>query len=148
MITIILFILVMTTIVWLLGKKLPFDICPICAGVSLVWIGLLVGMVLGKLSVYNYQLPTAILAGGTVVGIMSKLEKYIKIKFILIWKTIFVSIGFLVIYSLIANNWLISACGVVLMVVVTFLLKETQKKEKLEESKEQKEIQEKMKNCC
>ncbi|MEK7190231.1 MAG: hypothetical protein AAB661_00500, partial [Patescibacteria group bacterium] len=59
--------------------KLPFQICPICAGVSLTWLWMLFGMGLGFLSVEKYQMVIAILMGGSVIGIVNKLEEKWKI---------------------------------------------------------------------
>jgi len=86
MIIVILSILIFTGIVWALNKKLPVQICPICAGVSLTWLWMLLGMSYGLLSIEKYQLITAVLMGGSVVGITNKLEE--KYKMLKIRKTI------------------------------------------------------------
>lgn len=140
-------ILVLTILIWLINKKLQFKICPICAGVFLTWTSLLVSMAVGFLSIDNYQLPTAILAGGTIIGIMSKSEKFIRDEVILIWKASFTVFGFLTIYNLIRNNWLISILGIVLLILLTFIFKKKDIKEKIK-SEESKILEEKMKNCC
>ena len=81
MIIAILSIILITVIAWAFDKKLPIRICPVCAGVSLTWLWLLLGMGYGLLSIEKYQLITAILMGGSVVGITDKLsEKYKIIK--------------------------------------------------------------------
>ena len=54
-------------------------ICPVCAGVLLTWLWMLLGMGYGFLSVEKYQIITAILMGGSVVGITNKLEEKYKI---------------------------------------------------------------------
>lgn len=79
MIIAILSVLILTVLVWILNKKLPVQICPICAGVSLTWLWMLLGMGYGLLSVEKYQFVTAILMGGSVVGITNKLEEKYKI---------------------------------------------------------------------
>ncbi len=145
---IIISILLITLIVWVLNKKLTFQICPICVGVSLTWIGIIIALAFNLLPYNSYQLQIAILMGGTVVGLVYKLEKHIKINFILIWKTLFVIIGFFTVYNLAISNWLISFVGIILIAIVTFLFKKISKTELLEESKSLKETQEKMKNCC
>ena len=71
MITAILSILIITLVVWLVNKKLPIQVCPVCAGVFLTWLWMFIGMSLGKLLIANYQLPVSVLMGGTVVGFMS-----------------------------------------------------------------------------
>lgn len=79
MINAIISIFVLTSIVWVSNKILPLKICPICAGVSLTWLWMLFGMSYGFLSVEKYQIVTAILMGGSVVGITNKLEEKYKI---------------------------------------------------------------------
>ncbi|MEK7565099.1 MAG: hypothetical protein AAB501_02585 [Patescibacteria group bacterium] len=151
MIITIISILLITPIIWLVSKKLKFKICPICAGVSLTWFWLLVGIKLNLLSSADYQLPTAILMGGTVVGLMFKLEQFIKIKFVLIWKTLFVVLGFMVVHSLMFANWMIFLVSAILVVLLTFILKvskTTLENQKLHEVSSSKELEEKMKNCC
>ena len=151
MIITIISILLITPVIWLVSKKLKFKICPICAGVSLTWFWLLVGIKLNLLSSADYQLPTAILMGGTVVGLMFKLEQFIKIKFVLIWKTLFVVLGFMVVHSLMFANWMIFLVSAILVVLLTFILKvskTTLENQKLHEVSSSKELEEKMKNCC
>ncbi|MEK7628981.1 MAG: hypothetical protein AAB394_00460 [Patescibacteria group bacterium] len=151
MIITIISILLITPVIWLVSKKLKFKICPICAGVSLTWFWLLVGIKLNLLSSADYQLPTAILMGGTVVGLMFKLEQFIKIKFVLIWKTLFVALGFMVVHSLMFANWMIFLVSAILVVLLTFILKvskTTLENQKLHEVSSSKELEEKMKNCC
>lgn len=72
-------ILIITFAVWLANRKLSVKICPICAGVLLTWLWMLFGMGYGLLSIEKYQLITAILMGGSVVGITNKLEEKYKI---------------------------------------------------------------------
>lgn len=79
MIIAIISILSLTSIVWVLNKILLIKICPICAGVSLTWLWMLLGMGYGLLSIEKYQLITAILMGGSVVGITNKIEEKYKI---------------------------------------------------------------------
>ena len=145
MIIAILSILIITLVVWLVNKKLPIQVCPVCAGVFLTWLWMFIGMSLGKLLIANYQLPVSVLMGGTVVGLMSKLEQFINPKFVLIWKVVFVVSGFTAVYSLITNQWGIFAIGVIVDIVVTLIFK-TYGAEK--ENLNLKELKEKIKNCC
>ena len=71
----ILSILVLTILVWAVNKKLPFQICPICAGVSLTWMWMLLGIWLGRLSVPDYELLTAVLMGASIGGMVTELKK-------------------------------------------------------------------------
>ena len=148
MITAITSILILTSAISLVKNKLKFEICPICAGVTLTWLWMLTGIILGKLSTIDYQLPTALLMGGTVIGLMSKLEPLIKQKFVLIWKTIFVVSGFIAAYNLIFNNWVIFSISVALAVTSILLLKTHTTSKENQKSQQTKEFEEKMKNCC
>ncbi len=141
-------ILLITLIAWVLNKKLSINICPICVGVFLTWVGIFVASVFNILSSSFYQLPIAILMGGTVVGLMYKLEKHIKIKFILIWKIIFVIIGFFIVYNLVIRDWLASIIGIFLITTITFLFKKIIQTKSLKRLESLKDIKEKMKNCC
>ena len=73
MTTAIISILLIVSVIWFVNKKLSIKICPICAGVSLTWLWMLLGMGYGLLSVEKYQLVTAVLIGGSVVAISNKL---------------------------------------------------------------------------
>ncbi|OGI57484.1 hypothetical protein A3B85_00600 [Candidatus Nomurabacteria bacterium RIFCSPHIGHO2_02_FULL_37_13] len=148
MIIALLSVLILTGIVWILNKKLPVKICSICAGVSLTWFWMFLGMLLGKLLVADYQVPTAILAGGTMVGLMSKLEESIKVKFVLIWKTIFVLSGFAAVYGLITNQWTILIIGIIVDIIATTVFKTHKTEKENSDFKRLKELKEKMKNCC
>ena len=141
-------IIIFTIIVWVLNKKLPMQVCAICAGVVFTWIFLFLGMFLGKLPTALYQIPAAILAGGTVVGIMSKLEKFIKSKFILIWKTIFVISGFGAVYGLVESRLAVIVIGVIVSVITTILFKMSKDRIDNQKSEQVKALEEKMKNCC
>ena len=140
--------MIVTFAVWLIKKKLKFEVCPICAGVTLTWFWMLVGMFFGKLLVVDYQLPATLLMGGTVVGLMSKLEQFVKLKFVLIWKTIFVVLGFVAAYNLIFTNWVIFAVSVALVVVTTFVFKIRLTLEENQKSKQTRKLEEEMEKCC
>lgn len=81
MIIAILSVLVFTVTIWALNKKLPVQICPICAGVTLTWVWMLYGMWSGILSVPKYEFITAIFMGASVGGIVAELKKlFLKLK--------------------------------------------------------------------
>ena len=75
MIIAILSILILTLLVWVINKKLPIQICSICAGVTLTWLWMLSGMWLGFLSVSRYEFLTAVLMGASIGGIVTELKK-------------------------------------------------------------------------
>lgn len=77
----ILSILILTLLVWGINKKLPIQVCSICAGVTLTWAWLLGGMWLGYLPPSRYEFIVAILMGATIGGIVTELKKVLlKIK--------------------------------------------------------------------
>ena len=71
----ILSILFLTLIVWIINKKLSVPICPICAGVALTWLSMILGMWFGFLRVSDYEFITAILMGASIGGIVTELKK-------------------------------------------------------------------------
>ncbi|MEK7140663.1 MAG: hypothetical protein AAB815_02645 [Patescibacteria group bacterium] len=75
MIIVILSILLITLAVWGINKKLPIQICSICAGVSLTWLWMIFGMGFGLLPVSEYEFLTAILMGASIGGIVTELKK-------------------------------------------------------------------------
>lgn len=79
MIITIISIFIFTSLVWGFNKISPIKICPICAGVFTTWLWMLLGMGYGLLSVEKYQLIIAILMGGSVIGIVNKLEEKWKV---------------------------------------------------------------------
>ena len=124
---------------------LPFSVCPLCAGVSLTWLWLITAYFLG----YQIELTIpAMLMGGSVVGIMFKLESVIKTKFVLRWKTIFVMSGFLAMNSLITGQWIIFASGIIMALVITLAFKLPKIKPEKPETEQSVEIKNKLKNCC
>src|SRR3989344_961755 len=114
------------------NRFLPFRVCPICAGVSLTWIWLVTGYFLG------YQIDLlipALFMGGSVVGISQQLDKKLKI--------IFISLGFIVAYSILSENWVTLLVFLAIILLILFLF--NNKNKKLNSNKE---LEEKIKNCC
>jgi hypothetical protein len=138
-------ILFLTLTIWLANKKLPVQVCPICAGTTLTWLWIFAGLSTGKLSTADFQMPLAILAGGTVVGAMSKLEAKIKTESMLVWKTLFVMSGFGAVYGLVSGKWALIIGGVILNAVITLVFKKPISKANNGSTKE---LEEKMKGCC
>ena len=75
MIIAIISILLITLAVWGINKKLPIQICPICAGVTLTWLWMFLGMWFGFISVSRYEFLTAVLMGASIGGIVTELKK-------------------------------------------------------------------------
>lgn len=140
-------ILTTTFAAYLIRKFFSVKICPICLGVSFVWVVLLAARFLG---IYEIDLIIpAILIGGSVVGFAYKMENHLKNKAnALLWKSLFIPAGFLGAYSLIyksAGLFLFSAF--IVFVLPAFFLTVYSKKEK-EISKTAVDLKNKMKNCC
>ena len=115
-------ILVISAVVWLLNRILPFVVCPICAGSFLTWIWLVGAYFAG----YQIDLVVpAILMGGSVVGIAYQLEK----KFrdlpagkILLWKVLFIPAGFVAAYGILEQLPATFILAVVFLLLVSLLL--------------------------
>ncbi len=133
-----------TCAVWLADKVLPFKICPICAGVSGTWLWMLAASFLG------YEVDRAIIAmllGGSVVGIAYQLEKKLAAgKSALLWKALFIPVGFVVAYGLVSSQWAILAgsLGIASILAWTFVMATPKQgaNQKVEELKQ------KMEKCC
>lgn len=138
-------ILVLTGLVWVASKILPFRLCPICAGVSGTWLWLLGAKAWG----YEVDLLVpGILMGGSVVGIAYQLEKRLPpSRSPLLFKTLFIPVGFAAAYNLVSFRWFASLGLVVLLAILAlaFLGKPRLPKR---ESAAVEELEEKMKNCC
>jgi len=149
-------IFVLTGVAWAANKILPFRFCPICVGVSGTWIWMLVGMEIGTLPITNYQLPVALLMGGTVVGLAYQLEKRLpagddRWQTPLLWKMLFIPTGFFGAYSLlVASRSLSTAAAVLLAVIVAvFFYRGTRVGgPPSKETKTVAELEKKMKQCC
>ena len=145
-------ILGITLAVWLVNKALPFQVCPICAGVSGTWMWMLGASFLG----YEIDLLiTTMLLGATVVGIAYQLEKKLPAgKSPLLWKTLFIPTGFVAAYSLAVFQWAVVAgsLGVALALAWGFLKSpgKEQASPKVEEHvlSEVEGLKKKMENCC
>ena len=134
---------------WLLNKRLPFKICPICAGVAGTWLWMLVGMFSGYLPTTNYRLLTAVLMGGSVVGIAHQIEKRLPPeRSPMLWKLLFIPAGFAAAYGLISfwrTGFLVAALA---LLVVLFEFLKHPKPITEAGSKKIEELKKKMRNCC
>ena len=147
-------ILGITLAVWLVDKILPFKICPICAGVSGTWLWMFISSFLG------YEIDfviVAMLLGGSVVGIAYQVEKRLPAgKSALLWKVLFIPVGFVVAYSLVSAQWAMLAVSFVLAGALSwvFLKKDSggshpsEKAESPEPGRRVEELKQKMENCC
>jgi hypothetical protein len=118
-ITTILSILVITAVVWLANRILPFTVCPICAGSFLTWVGLVGAHFMG----YAIDLIVpALLMGGSVVGIAYQLEKKfhnLSANARMLWKVFFIPAGFVVAYALLEQLWIVFLFGMVFLFLLS-----------------------------
>lgn len=147
-------VLVITGLAWLANRFLPFQICPICAGVSLTWLLLLIGVLTNQLLIANYQLLITMLMGGTVVGIAFQGEKRFRwaAESIFRFKVPVVIIGFLLVYWAVNNiSWLGLGIEVIVLGILIYLFFiQSGRVEQFSqgESPKVRELEEKMKDCC
>lgn len=141
-------IFIIATIAWFIGKLTPIKICPICAGVAGTWLWFLGGIFAGFLPIAIYQLPTAILMGGSVVGIAYQIEKKIPSqKSSILFKVLFIPTGFVVMYSLLLSRWIVFVPAFLLLVILSAVFAKSSK-ETIETSNNIEEIKKNMENCC
>lgn len=130
-------------------------ICPICAGVFGTWLWMLIGVLSGRLSVAGYQLPVAILMGGSVVGIAYQIEKRLpqssaNWRTPLLWKMLFIPTGFATVYSVLASWWFMFVILAVSLLILTLMFI-GQIKDKIiseEQNRKVEALEDEMENCC
>ena len=110
-------ILAITGFAWLSTKFLPFPVCPICVGVTGTWIWMLAARLAG----FAFDASMlAILLGGSVVGVAYQLEKHLpQGRSPLLWKTLFLPIGFVAAYGLTVPHWSLLAMAVAALLLLT-----------------------------
>ncbi len=106
-----------------------------------MWLSITTGILAGKLPFADYQLPLAILMGGTVVGIAYKKE---------VGRVSVMSAGFVFSYLAIKYiSWTVLGIEIVVLGIVAYVYFAIPMKNiKTNTSIRAKEIEEKLKNCC
>lgn len=125
-------------------------ICLVCVAVSLTWFLISAGIAMGLLEADNWKLIVAMAMGGSAVGIAFQAEKRFgwhspMIKFIII------VIGFVLTYLAVGNinAWTLAAEAIIILVLgYLFFIFRTGIGASAADSKELKELEEKMKDCC
>ncbi len=138
-------ILAITGLAWLARKVLPFPVCPICIGVAGTWLWMLAVRLAG----FAFDASMlAILLGGSVVGIAYQLEKHLpQGRSPLLWKTLFLPIGFAAAYGVAIPHWsLLAVASVALMVLTTVFFVQCRHSEK--NSAAVAKLERDMKKCC
>ncbi|MBI4261948.1 hypothetical protein HY624_00290 [Candidatus Uhrbacteria bacterium] len=139
-------IFVLTGMTSVLRRFISFPVCPICVGVSSTWIVLL-GLLFSGFAIDTRVL--AILMGGSIVGIAYKAEPHLVAnQSPMLWKSLFIPIGFLLVYGVIDRAWSILgiSAAVIAGIALWFFLPRTIHED--QRSTRTKSIEEKMKNCC
>ncbi len=140
-------ILVITLVVWLANKILPFTVCPICAGSFLTWVGLVSAHFMG----YQIDLVVpALLMGGSVVGIAYQLEKKFRNQSagrLLLFKVFFIPAGFVAAYAVLEQLWVALLVAIVFLFALSCLLSSSSSTAGSREETVG-DIEKKMKDCC
>jgi hypothetical protein len=138
-------ILSITGVAWLATKALPFPVCPICVGVAGTWLWMLAAQLAGFAPDPSML---AILLGGSVVGIAYQLEKHLpRGRSPLLWKTLFLPMGFTAAYGLAVPHWSLLAMAVTALLLLTavfFVPRHHSKKNSAAVEK----LERDMKKCC
>lgn len=140
-------ILAITVLSRFVGRILQFNVCPICAGVFLTWVGQVALHFLG----YQIDLTMpALLMGGSVVGIAYQIEKRrqnVGASGILLWKTLFIPAGFAAAYGMLAEQWTTFLSAFAFLLLVWFLFSyKNEPPGSLKETVEK--IKREITNCC
>ncbi len=138
-------ILAITGLAWLARKVLPFPVCPICVGVAGTWLWMLAGRLAG----FAFDAPMlAILLGGSVAGIAYQLEKHLpQGRSPLLWKTLFLPIGFVAAYGLAVAHWRLLAMAIVALLLLTAVFFVPRRQPEKNSAVVEK-LKEDMKKCC
>ena len=138
-------IIAITALAWLATKVLPFPVCPICVGVAGTWIWMLAARFAG-LTFDTSML--AILLGASVFGIAYQLEKHLpKGRSPLLWKTLFLPIGFAAAYGLMIAHWSVLGISILALLLLTagFFMPHRDTKNN---SAAVEKLEREMKKCC
>lgn len=128
-------------------------ICPVCIGVSFIWLVLSAGVALGYLSPSTFLVPIALLMGGTVVGIAYLGEKrcHWAAQHPQKWKWLVVIIGMPTAYLLVSHiSKLVVFVELIILLNLAYLLFiKTSKLDQAGKSEEQLDkIEKQMEQCC
>jgi len=145
MLTTIFSILAIAALAWTAGRMLQVRCCPICLGVGGTWLWMIVGRALD----YPADVPMlSMLLGGSVVGIAYQVEKRLpQGRSPLLWKMLFVPVGFVAAYALATPQWaLFGVTSVGLVLLTAFFLRAPGAVGQASEAVDA--LQKKMRECC
>ena len=139
-------ILGITIGMFLVRRFLGVRVCPICAGVSATWLWMVIAYYLG---VSIDPIIPAILMGGSIVGIAYQGEKrLLQNRLALLWKTLFIPIGFIAVYSLIGERWLWFGVTMAILIALALVFIRKSPRTAVHENPTVEELEKKMKDCC
>lgn len=134
-----------------LGSQKKFELCPICAGVSVTWIWILIGLYLLILDPETWTAIVTMLMGGSVVGISYQLEKKISAeRSTLLFKTLFIPAGFAAVYYFVTATrpwYAAGALATSLIVALSFLFPRNNERPKTENGTVG-ALEKEMEKCC
>ena len=134
--------------VWIGHRIIPFKLCPICAGVAGTWLWMMTAAYRG----YAVDMRVvALMMGGTVVGLAGELEKRIKFRYPLVWKSVFVIGGFWTAFLLQVGRLDLVGLSALSLAVFTYLFSKLNLHEHnapASENKELSELEKKIEDCC
>lgn len=142
-------LIALTMVGRLVKPHLGFDFCAICSGVSLTWIWISGAIVFGYLDFKSFELPLALLLGGTAVGLAYQGEYRFQTaaKYPLVWKTVVIVLGILVGYGFLsrisAKTWLV-LLGLMLIIGYLYFIR----KPGTADNPTVAYLEEKLKRCC
>ena len=122
-------------------------ICPVCAGVFGTWLWMLVAHLFG---VPVNVTVAALLLGGSVVGITTKLEsRFPENRAKVVWKLLPILLGMVAAYGLMTSQSVLLVFGLIADVALTwiFLPRPSGGRTAISEARRQ-DLEQKMKHCC
>lgn len=128
----------------------PFRVCAICAGSAGTWLILLV---LRALGITVDATVIAVLTGGSAVGIAYQGEKMLLPgKNQLLWKMLFIPIGFLAAYALANEHWILALFVILVLVMLALIFLNLFPRRRSEtvdqEKKNRAKIEKMLDECC
>ena len=145
--TIIFISLLSILIIYFIIALLPWKLCAICTAVSLTWFSILIMHIFG---LYIDMIWLGIMMGGSVIGLMYKLDEYLrKNNYSGVWllKLAIVIFGFLFTYLIINQKWQLLLwllpIGVIVGAIGFILLHKKSNQHNLSSG-----LQDKLDNCC
>jgi hypothetical protein len=137
-------ILAISTVVWFVNRFTPITVCPVCAGVFITWMWLVIAHTIG----YQIDLVVpALLMGGSVVGIAYQTERKLKnlpAGRIIFWKILFIPSGFAAAYGILEQLSTVLVVAIIFLLMVSLLLvKKTNTRNESASG-----LEKKMEDCC